>query len=141
MLVAAHCVCVPLTLLYKLQPMRRETSSHELAGPRKKTADSQARGMDSTSTTVPPVYGLSTGTRQNNKQGPQAMSLRPAAQEVPPSPDNSDTSEIFSEEPMDSAQEREVFSFDGAAAGAVEIYDSFIGPVLCQSRDRSWRRL
>ncbi len=80
---------------------------------------------------MPPVHGLSTGTRQNNKQGlaAAAMRLRSAAQEVPPSPDNSDTSEIFIEEPMASALEREGFSCDGAAAGAVEIYDYFIGPV------------
>ncbi len=30
---------------------------------------------------------------------------------------------------MDSAQEREVFSCDGAAAGAVDTYDSFVGPM------------
>ncbi len=110
--------------------MDRQRSSHELAGPRKKTAHSQARGMDSTSTTVPPGHGLSTGTRQNNKQGPAAaMRLRSAALQVPPSPDNLDNSEIFSDEEMISAQEREVFSSDGAAAGAVEVHDSFVGPM------------
>ena len=111
--------------------MDRPTVSHELGKTRGRTAETQARGMESTSTTVPPVHGLSTGTRRNNKQGlaAAAIRLRSAAQEVPPSPDNSDTSEIFIDEAMDTVQEREVFSCDGAAAGAVDTYDSFIGPM------------
>ncbi len=132
-------MCVPLTLLYSYSPMDRQASTYELDGPRKKTADSQARGMDSTSTTVPPVHGLSTGTRRNNKQGlAAAIRLRSAALEVPPSPDTSDTSEIFIEETMASAQKRVSFSCDGASAGAVELYDSFIGPM--PEPDRFWRR-
>ena len=129
-LVAAHRVCACRLPCCIATAMDRPTAKHELGKTRGRTAETQARGMDSTSTTVPPVHGLSTGTTKNNKKGlaAAAIRLRSAAQEVPPSPENSDTSGIFIDEPMDEAQERAVFSCDGAAAGAVDVHDSYIGP-------------
>jgi hypothetical protein len=48
--------------------MDRQTSSHEWGKTRGKPADSQARGMESTSTTMPPAQGLSTNVNKNNNR-------------------------------------------------------------------------
>ena len=93
--------------------MDRETSSHELGRTRGRTAETQARGMESTSTTMPPAHGLSTGTTKNDRrrqrQAAAAIRLRSAAQAEPPSPDSSDDSENFIDEEMAGAQERVIF--------------------------------
>ena len=62
--------------------MDRQTSSHELGTTRGRTSATQARGMDSTSTTVPPAHGLSTGTTKTNKRsgggGKRLCDLKPS---------------------------------------------------------------
>ena len=110
--------------------MESHTAIYELGKTRGRTAETQARGMDSTSTTVPPVHGLSTGTRPNNMQGRAVMGrLRSAALRRPLSAENSEDSDNFIDEGMASTHEREVFVSDGAAAGAVHVHDSFMGPM------------
>ncbi len=92
--------------------MDMQIATHELGKTRGRTADSQARGMDSTSTTVPPAHGLSMGTTKTNKRIPAAAA---ASQRAVLSAGESEGSEIFNAQQPDLAQmEREVFSSDEA---------------------------